>query len=106
VLRFNLNPAATLKLIHYPAVAALECAILRTTPGSSVNIANGGGQIFETLGQLVGRPKSARRQPFVDVQSDLQLPGPASQKVTLPALREAFDLLFDAKSFQRQVLVE
>jgi hypothetical protein len=30
-----------------------------------------GGQIFETLGQLVGRPKSARRQPFVDVQSYL-----------------------------------
>jgi hypothetical protein len=65
-----------------------------------------GGQIFETLGQLVGRPKSAGRQPFVDVQSYLQLPGPASQKFTLPALREAFDLLFDAKRFQRQVLVE
>src|ERR1700724_2791971 len=32
-----------------PAIAALGCAILRTTPGSSVNIANGGGQIFETL---------------------------------------------------------
>src|ERR1700730_16976498 len=55
---------------------------------------------------LIGRPKSTRRQPFLDVQSDLQLPGPASQKFTLPALREAFDLLFDAKSFQRQVLVE
>ena len=55
---------------------------------------------------LIGRPKSAGRQPFVDVQSYLQLPGPASQKFTLPALREAFDLLFDAKSFQRQVLVE
>ena len=65
-----------------------------------------GGQIFETLGQLVGRPKSPGRQPFVDVQSYLQLPGPASQKFTLPALREAFDLLFDAKSFQRQALVE
>ena len=55
---------------------------------------------------LVGRPKSARRQPFVDVQSYLQLPGPTSQKFTLPALREGFDLLFDAKSFQRQGLVE
>jgi hypothetical protein len=49
MLRFKLNSAATLKLIHYPAIAALECAILRA-PGSSVNIANGGGQIFETLG--------------------------------------------------------
>jgi hypothetical protein len=67
---------------------------------------HGGGQIFETFGHLVGRLKSARRQPFVDVQSYLQLPGPASQKFTLPALREAFDLLFDAKSFQRQVLAE
>ena len=55
---------------------------------------------------LVGRPKSAGRQPFVDVQSDLQLPGPASQKFALPALRKGFDLLFDAKSFQRQVLFE
>src|SRR5450432_4573640 len=54
----------------------------------------------------VGRLKSARRKPLVDVQSYLQLPGPASQKFTLPALREGFDLLFDAKSFQRQVLVE
>jgi hypothetical protein len=50
VLRFKLNAAATLKLIHYPAIAALERAILRTTPGSSVNIASGGDQIFETLG--------------------------------------------------------
>jgi hypothetical protein len=32
-----------------PAIAALGCAILRATPGSSANIANGRGQIFETL---------------------------------------------------------
>src|SRR5450631_1888565 len=55
---------------------------------------------------LVGRLKSARRKPLVDVQSYLQLPGLASQKFALPALRKGFDLLFDAKSFQRQVLFE
>jgi hypothetical protein len=35
-LRFNPNSAATIKLTHHPAIAALKCAILGTTPSSSV----------------------------------------------------------------------
>jgi hypothetical protein len=34
--RLSTRRAAAIKLIHYPAIAALECAILRTTPSSSV----------------------------------------------------------------------
>jgi hypothetical protein len=35
-LRHSGSTPIPLHLIHYPAIAALECAILGTTPGSSV----------------------------------------------------------------------
>jgi hypothetical protein len=34
--RLPARRAAAIKLIHYPAIVALECAILGTTPSSSV----------------------------------------------------------------------